>query len=165
MKPKKQAKIKWLLLKEITMNDSIEQKALEFFSNGYVCSEAVLKAVAEKHGIDSPLIPAIASGFGSGMARTEKGLCGAFSGGVMALSLLQGRQDASASKDPLYQNVQIFKHHFEEAFGACECASLLGFSLASPDAGVKFKEGNCKTCKCDLYVAYAAKEVELLLGS
>lgn len=77
------------------MNETIEQKALEYFSSGYVCSEAVLKAVAEKHGIDSPLIPAIASGFGSGMARTEHGLCGALSGGIMALSLLQGRKNAS----------------------------------------------------------------------
>lgn len=147
------------------MNETIEQKALEYFSSGYVCSEAVLKAVAEKHGIDSPLIPAIASGFGSGMARTEHGLCGALSGGIMALSLLQGRKNANESKDALYHNVQTFQEHFEKAFGACECASLLGFPLSSPDAGVKFKEGNCKVCKCDLYVAFAAKEVELLLGN
>ena len=147
------------------MNESVEQKALEYFSNGYVCSEAVLKAVAEKHGIDSPFIPAIASAFGSGLARTENGLCGAYSGGVMALSLLQGRTTVTAPKDPLYQNVQIFKQHFDETFGSCECAKLLGFSLSSPDAGVKFQEGNCKACKCDVYVAYAVKEVETLLGS
>lgn len=147
------------------MSETVEQKALEYFSNGYVCSEAVLKAVAEKHGIDSPLIPAIASGFGSGMARSEGGLCGAFSGGVMALSLLQGRTNASAPKDPLYHNVQLFKTHFEKAFGSCECAKLLGFSLSSPDAGEKFQAENCKACKCDLYVVYAVKEVELLLES
>lgn len=147
------------------MNESVEQKALEYFSNGYVCSEAVLKTIAEEHGIDSPFIPSIASAFGSGLARTEKGLCGAFSGGVMALSLLQGRTDASAPKDALYHNVQIFKDHFEETFGSCECGKLLGFSLSSPDAGVKFKEGNCKTCKCDIYVVYAVKEVETLLKS
>ncbi|WP_052433572.1 C-GCAxxG-C-C family protein [Sulfurospirillum arsenophilum] len=147
------------------MNESVEQKALEFFSKGYVCSEAVLKAVAEEYGIDSPLIPAIASAFGSGMARTEKGLCGAFSGGVMALSLLQGRTDARMPKDPLYHNVQLFKERFEEMFGSCDCGTLLGFSLSSPDAGVKFQEGNCKACKCDVYVAYAVKEVETLLES
>lgn len=146
------------------MSETIEQKALTYFSHGYVCSEAVLKAVADSHGIDSPLIPAIASGFGSGMARTEHGLCGALSGGVMALSLLQGRKDANAPKDLLYQNVQTFQEHFERAFGACECASLLGFSLCLADAREKFTEGNCKACKCDLYVAFAAKEVELLLG-
>jgi C_GCAxxG_C_C family probable redox protein len=145
------------------MNETIEHRALEHFSNGYVCSEAVLKTIAEKHGIDSPLIPAIASGFGSGMARSEGGLCGAFSGGVMALSLLQGRTTASAPKDPLYHNVQLFKAQFEKAFGSCECAKLLGFSLSSPDAGEKFQEEKCKACKCDLYVVYAVKEVENLL--
>ncbi|WP_263833447.1 C-GCAxxG-C-C family protein [Sulfurospirillum oryzae] len=147
------------------MRETVEQKALEYFSSGYVCSEAVLKTIAEKHGIDSPLIPAIATGFGSGLARSENGLCGAFSGGVMALSLLQGRSNVGEPKDPLYHNVQAFKENFEKAFGSCECAKLLGFSLSSPDAGEKFKEGNCKTCKCDLYVVYAVKEVEVLLGN
>jgi len=141
----------------------VREIALEYFSNGYVCSEAVLKAVAEKHGIDSPLIPAIASGFGSGMARSEGGLCGAFSGGVMALSLVQGRTKADAPKDPLYHNVQTFKARFETAFGTCECAKLLGFSLSDADAGVKFKEGDCKAYKCDQYVAFAAEEVEKIL--
>lgn len=145
------------------MNESVEQKALEHFSSGYVCSEAVLKTIAEAHGIDSPLIPAIASAFGSGLARTENGLCGAYSGGVMALSLLQGRSDATAPKDLLYHKVQLFKERFEEAFGSCECGKLLGFSLSAPDAGVKFQEGNCKASKCDVYVAYAVKEVEQIL--
>jgi C_GCAxxG_C_C family probable redox protein len=147
------------------MSESVEQKALEYFSNGYVCSEAVLKTIAEQHGIDSPLIPAIASAFGSGLARSEGGLCGAYSGGVMALSLLQGRIKAETPLDGLYKNVNIFKEHFEKEFGTCECASLLGFSLSTPDAGVKFKEGNCKACKCDGYVVFAVKEVEALLGS
>jgi len=142
---------------------NVGKKALDHFSNGYVCSEAVLKAVAEHHGIDSPLIPAIASAFGSGMARTEGGLCGAFSGGMMALSLLQGRTKTNDSKDLLYLNVQTFKAHFETAFGACECAKLLGFSLSDTDAGVKFQEGNCKACQCDQYVAFAAEEVEKIL--
>lgn len=66
-----------------------------------------LKAVAEKHGVDSPLIPAIASGFGSGMARTEHGLCGAFSGGVMALSLLQ---DATMRVRQKIYSITMYKH-------------------------------------------------------
>lgn len=146
------------------MSESLEQKALDYFANGYVCSEAVLKSVAEHHGIDSPLIPAIASGFGSGMARSEHGVCGALSGGIMALSLFQGRTKAGDSTEQLYTNVQTFKAHFEEMFGSCECASLLGFNLGDEGAGVKFKEEKCKALKCNHYVAYALKEVERLLG-
>lgn len=141
---------------------NVSEKALEHFSNGYVCSEAVLKAIAEHHGIDSPFIPSIASAFGSGMARTKGGLCGALSGGMMALSLLQGRTQADAPKEELYHNVQTFKARFEEVYGTCECAELLGFSLSDADAGTKFHEGNCKACKCDQYVAFAANEVEKL---
>lgn len=145
------------------MSEAVEHRALEYFSKGYVCSEAVLKTIAEKHGIDSPLIPAIASGFGSGMARSDGGLCGAFSGGVMALSLFQGRNLATDSLNTLYHNVELFKAHFENAFGSCECTKLLGFSLSAPDAGEKFQEENCKTCKCDLYVVFATREVENML--
>ena len=46
------------------MNETIEQKALNYFSTGYVCSEAVLKAVAETYEIDSPFIPAILQALG-----------------------------------------------------------------------------------------------------
>lgn len=147
------------------MSESLEQKALDYFANGYVCSEAVLKSVAEHHGIDSPLIPAIASGFGSGMARSEHGVCGALSGGILALSLLQGRTQAGAPNDTLYANVKTFKAHFEETFGSSECASLLGFNLSDEGASTRFKEEQCKALKCNHYVAYALKEVERLLGS
>jgi C_GCAxxG_C_C family probable redox protein len=139
------------------------EKALEHFSNGYVCSEAVLKSAMEFQGIDDATVGMIASAFGSGMARVEGGLCGAFSGALMALSLVQGRKSSTESLDPIYTNVAQFKKRFEQAFGSCECARLLGFSLSDADAGVKFKEGHCKAQKCDTYVRFAADEVEKML--
>lgn len=145
------------------MKHDIVQKALDYFSSGYTCSEAVLKSVAEAKGIDSNTVLPIASAFGSGMARTNGGFCGAFSGGVMALSLLQGRQVPDVPLDRLYRSVADFKERFETLFESCECATLLGFSLSDEHAGEIFKAQNCKVCKCDRFVAFAAEEVERIL--
>ncbi len=145
------------------MKHDIVQKALDYFSSGYTCSESVLKSVAEAKGIDGNTVLPMASAFGSGMSRTNGGVCGAFSGGVMALSLLRGRKVPSVSLDLLYRNVADFKERFETLFESCECATLLGFCLSDKDAGEMFKAQNCKVCKCDRFVAFAAEEVERIL--
>lgn len=141
----------------------IGEAALENFEQGFMCSESVLKSVAQAAGIDDPHVYKMASAFGSGMARTEGGLCGAMVGGMMALSLMQGRAKAGESLETLYRNVDRFKNAFEQEFGSCECAKLLGFSLNEYDAGSKFKEHNCKAEKCNHYVHFAANEIGKLL--
>jgi hypothetical protein len=50
--------------------DQVASKSREHFISGYYCAESVLLAVSEAKGIQSDLIPKIASGFCSGMART-----------------------------------------------------------------------------------------------
>ncbi|GBD95663.1 MAG TPA: C_GCAxxG_C_C family protein [Nitrospirae bacterium] len=62
----------------------------ELFDSGYYCAENVLLAIAESQGIQSDLIPKIATGFCSGISRTC-GMCGALSGAIMSLNLLYGR--------------------------------------------------------------------------
>ena len=47
-----------------------ESSSKSLFDAGYYCAEAVLLAVAKHNGIESPLIPAIATGFCSGLSRT-----------------------------------------------------------------------------------------------
>lgn len=48
---------------------------------GLYCAGGVLKTIADQAGIESNLIPAIATGLCSGLARTC-GPCGALTGGV-----------------------------------------------------------------------------------
>ncbi len=50
----------------------------------------MLLAVAESEGIQSDFIPKIATGFCGGVSRTC-GMCGAVSGGIMAIGLFAGR--------------------------------------------------------------------------
>ena len=138
--------------------EAVGQSASEYFTEGYLCSESVLMAVAKAAKIDSPLIPAMATAFGSGLARTNS-TCGALSGGIMALSLLGGRSMQSETYDKLYANVALLKDNFHEKFASHECSTLLGFSLSDSDAKDKFVAGDCRQCKCTHYVAFAAQEV------
>ena len=54
----------------------VRKSAEDSFAAGFYCAESVVMAVAKAEGVDSGLLPRIATGFGGGMARTC-GDCGA----------------------------------------------------------------------------------------
>ncbi len=108
------------------------QRADELFSSSLYCAESVLKAVAEEANIESWIIPRIATGFCSGLARTN-GTCGAVNGGIMALGLLLGRDDSEGSLDGIYAKVQEFLKGFENKFGSCNCFKLTGCDLTTEE--------------------------------
>lgn len=92
----------------------------------------MLLAVAEKHGIQSDIIPGIATGFCGGMARTN-GLCGALIGGIMALGILFGRKSPEESHYKIYSLTERLVHDFESHFGSRVCADLLGCDISTPE--------------------------------
>jgi len=105
------------------MLQNVGEKAKAYFNEGYSCSEAVLKSVAEANGTHSPLIPKIATAFGSGLAGND-GTCGALSGGYLALSICKGRTMPNDDRNELYGDVTKLKALFQGAFGATECTPL-----------------------------------------
>lgn len=103
----------------------IKQRAGELMDAGYGCAEAVLMACAEDQGIESPLIPGIASGFCGGIGSSKRMICGAVSGAIMALNLVYGRQTPDQSKDENYDAVNEFVRRFKEMFSTTNCETLL----------------------------------------
>ena len=109
-------------------------------------------AVAEKHGIQSDLIPAIASGFCGGMSRTD-GLCGALVGGIMALGILYGRKSSKDSPKKIYALTERLVHDFERQFGSRNCSDLLGCDISTPEGEAVFEAKKLgKTLCLDLTV-------------
>ena len=145
------------------MKKRVGEMAQNYFREGYSCAEAVLKSVAEAKGIDSPLIPKIATAFGSGLAGTD-GTCGALSGGYLALSMCKGRETPQDDRTAVYGDIAKLKAMFQDSFGSTECTALLGFSLGASDAGEKFHAGNCKEGKCIYFVERVADEVMKMLS-
>ena len=115
------------------------KRARAHFESGYKCAESVLLAIAEEQGIENEFIPAIASGFCSGMGRTG-GLCGAVAGGVMALGLKYGRSNNEQSSDEIYAIEKIFLKNFSEKYGATSCEDLIHCDFNTPDGQAYFND-------------------------
>ena len=121
----------------------------------------MLLAVAGQEGIQSELIPRIASGLCSGMARSG-GMCGAVSGGILAIGLVLGRSSPSDPLEPCYDAVKEFMDRFSSRFGSLSCSELTGVQLGTPEGQAEFKaKGQIK--ECSNYVAEAAGLVETII--
>ncbi len=129
--------------------------AAEHWREGYYCAESVLVAVAASQGIESELIPKIATAFCSGWAETN-GPCGAMTGGVMGLSLCEGRANVGDGREKLYQKTQRLVQTFEAQFGNTNCTKLLQLQLGTPEASREYAARNLNV-QCEGYVREAAR--------
>jgi C_GCAxxG_C_C family probable redox protein len=137
------------------------QKSKELFNSCYGCAESVLMAIAEFKGIQSDLIPRIASGFCGGVANTN-GMCGAVNGAIMALNLVFGRNEPIESKELNYEKVKFLIREFERKFGSIQCPVLTGCDLSTETGQQKFNELNVHE-KCLGYTGEATRLVLKLI--
>jgi C_GCAxxG_C_C family probable redox protein len=116
-------------------------RSSELFRSGFFCAESVLQAIAESQGIQSDLIPRIATGFCSGISRTC-GICGAVSGAIMGINLVAGRNSPAESLEPSYTLTQEFINRFERRYGSVNCRQLMGCDLATEEGQRYFMENH-----------------------
>lgn len=104
-----------------------EDKAKEFFLEGYNCSQAVFLAFSDELGIDQETALRLSSSFGGGMGRLRE-VCGAVSGMFMAAGVKYGYSDPKASdeKKEHYARIQKLAEEFREENGSIVCRELLG---------------------------------------
>jgi C_GCAxxG_C_C family probable redox protein len=126
-----------------------------FESSGLYCAESVVQAIAEGKGLQSDLIPRMATGFCSGLARTC-GMCGAVNGAILAISLFHGRNSGNDSVDPVYTRVRKLLDHFEREFGSTNCRELTGCDLGT-EAGQEYFKENRIAEKCVKYTETATR--------
>ncbi|MBN1966105.1 MAG: C_GCAxxG_C_C family protein [Anaerolineae bacterium] len=140
------------------MTDRIEQawaRSQGFFAEGYYCAESVLLAIAEYRGITSAVLPQIATGFCSGMADTC-GTCGAVSGAIMGLGLINGVGAPGGSRAANYTAVRAFLRAFADQFGATNCLTLTGCDLGTPEGQADFRARNVGA-QCAEFVGTATR--------
>lgn len=119
-------------------NQTLGDKATAIHNAGYNCAESILRAFRDEAGLtihDDTL--RIATGFGGGLGQAGC-LCGALSGAVMVLSLLQGRDSSTQSRDPAYSSVREFHGIFNKQFGATCCRALKSHAF-----GTKEQRASC----------------------
>jgi C_GCAxxG_C_C family probable redox protein len=113
----------------------------------------------EELEVESDMIPGIALGFGGGLGR--RGLvCGALSGGVMAIGLRYGPMQ---EKDAAYAQVLELCRRFEEQHGSALCRDLTGCDLTNPEDKQRWIDSGGHE-KCSQYVSTAVEILTDLLG-
>jgi C_GCAxxG_C_C family probable redox protein len=140
----------------------VAQRSEALFQQGFCCAESVLLAIAESRGIKSELIPKIATGLCGGIAKTG-GICGAVSGGVLAINMLAGRNSADQSTEANVRLVRAFLSEFETKFGTTNCERLIGCRLDTPEGQRFFKENNLRVQKCQVFTKEAARMASSIL--
>ncbi len=118
------------------------EKALELFSNGFNCSQAVLTAFAPDFGLDEKLALMLGTQFGGGARNGE--MCGAVSGALIVLGLKYGHYESqnNEQKSRAYAIAVEYTKHFKELNGSIVCRELLGYDLTKPDDIACIKEKN-----------------------
>ena len=141
------------------MNKKIVDQASKLHEEGFNCSESVLLLTASEWGIRNKIFPRIATGFGGGMGR--KGyICGALSGGVIALGARYGRDRGAdtAARDKTYTLVRELFKKFEDEFGSVNCRELTGCDLTTSEGRERLKKLHEEKC-----AKYISRTAELVL--
>jgi C_GCAxxG_C_C family probable redox protein len=121
----------------------------------FLCSESCLMALAKCQGVDSPLIPRIATGFGAGTGRSGE-TCGAVTGAVMGLSIKYGRDNVEPVKDrrPYWYATEMLER-FKAEHGELTCPALLGLDIAKPTDYNEYSKKNLWASHCTKYILSA----------
>ena len=132
-------------------------KAEDNFMKGYNCTQSVVLAFADILNYDSETVLKLASPFGGGMGRLRE-TCGAFSGILIVLGLLEGYSgpEFGKVKNDLYAKVQLLGKDIEEKFGSLRCRDLLGTKGHDSPISPKRDEDFYKTRPCCIIIGFSA---------
>lgn len=135
--------------------DTAAARSRELFYGPLCCSESVLLAIAEHQGIDSALVPRMATGFCGGMASLG-GPCGALTGAIMGLGLINGRDTGEEPRGAFDDAVRALIADFEQTFGTTSCRSLTHCDLRTEAGKAAFRASGQKE-RCTEYVMRATR--------
>lgn len=141
------------------------EKAVSCFSEGFMCSQAVLTAYAEQFGVDRETALKVSAAFGGGMGRMGE-ICGAVTGAFMVIGLKYGRttvQDAK-SHEKTNRLVKEFVDGFKSRNGSIVCRELLGCDLSTPEGLKAFVDKKLRDTLCTKFVCDAAEIVRKVLA-
>jgi C_GCAxxG_C_C family probable redox protein len=116
--------------------------AVEKFLSGFNCAQSILYAFGPDLGLDAETALKVATGLGGGMGGRGE-VCGAVTGGVLALGLKYGRgeKDEKVVAQQAYQKTGELMAAFERVHSSFMCRTLLcGCDLRTPEGMKRFRE-------------------------
>ena len=131
---------------------ALSEEAVEHFLDGYNCAQSVLLTLSEHWKSKNKLIPKIATGFVGGIGLCGS-VCGALTGGVMAIGIKYGANQPSAEeRRKCYELSQQLYRGFEKKHGNTSCRNLINYDLSDPMELEKAKKANVFEEKCSEYI-------------
>lgn len=140
-------------------------RAISKFAEGYNCAQSVFYAFCEDLQVDPDTALKMSAGFGGGIGRKGE-VCGAVTGGIMALGIKYGRGE---KEDPTVAEVTYAKtrelmNQFASQHGSCLCRELLnGCDLSTEEGQKAFREQDLKNKVCTPCVQSAVELVEKMM--
>ena len=140
------------------------ETAVSCFKEGFSCSQAILSAYSDMHGLDRELALKISQPFGGGIAHMGE-ICGAVTGAFLVIGLKHGRIKAEdiEAKEKTYELVLEFVKRFKSLHGSINCTELLGYDLGSPEEMKLAEEKELFITVCPKFVQNAAEIIEQIL--
>lgn len=124
--------------------ESRRNQAIEFFKEGYNCTQAVVLAHLDLLGVEKEQAMKLCQSFGGGMGRLRQ-VCGTVSGMFFVAGALTGSSEPRdmESKKKNYEAVQKLATEFEKKNGSIICATLLGLDRKDGGSAVgeKYQTG------------------------
>ncbi len=111
-------------------------KAVDYFMNGYSCSESIIKVAVDKGLCSAELLP-VATSFSGGMSSGC--LCGAVAAAQMVLGYNFGRENSKGNEVVARQKAKAFIDEFK-ARNKVTCCKILTHGLE----GIERKHHCCK---------------------
>jgi len=121
-----------------------------------------LLAVSRQLGIESPLIPRIATAFGGGMGRSGE-VCGAVVGALMCIGIVHGREEPEQSDVEAYALARSLLQAFRQEMGSIDCRELTGHDLSTPEGVQAFRNSDVPMRVCLRAAGFAYDETLKLL--
>lgn len=146
---------------------SAKEKAMQYFKDGYNCSQSVVLAFSDKLGVDAETALKLSSSFGGGMGRLRE-VCGAVTGMFIVVGILYGYSDPNdqVAKAAHYELIQKLAKEFKDANHSIICRELLGLPEGpdNPTPSARTKQYYAER-PCEELVGMAAEIVEKYMAN
>jgi len=120
-------------------NDKLK-RAIEYHREGFNCAESIFLAFRERVAPElSPDTVRMATPFGGGLGYAGC-LCGALTGAVMILGILEGRTSVDVSRKRPYALSKELHNRFMDKFGSTCCRVLKSKQSGSNGGGASCAE-------------------------
>jgi len=108
------------------MNEKqIKEMVLKNYEEGYHCAEAIYNTIYSLFGEDKTSACETASGFCGGIGGCKEDVCGALSGGIIALGALYGRKKGGEDISRLVSLSAELRQRFVMVFKTTVCRDVI----------------------------------------